>query len=202
MTVAYAPPLTGGYAPSSHLGLNELKEAILEGPAYGRTRAATRWHRIRWAYNVLREDLAGKLSLRTIRSFWCGQSAGHEPILTDTPPVEDLLCGTCEGRYAGWARERNWLFTPRDIARPKLCPGSQTMLVAEDPERWNRATCLVCGDQIKMRAFGGSHYYTGSWGAQRHEPGPALIDPCLFHAWRDLTRTTDGRVSCRCEVTS
>jgi len=140
MTVAYAPPMRGG------IDSGALREAIAEGPAYGRTRAATRWHRIRSGYHALYANAPDELVTRY--DFWCGQLAGRAPLLTDEPPADEPRCGTCEGRYAGWTRQQNWLFTPRDLTPPKLCPGSQRTWVKPDPawpDNGRRAICLHSG---------------------------------------------------------
>jgi hypothetical protein len=123
-------------------------------------------------------------------------------LLVDEPPTPDPLCGTCEGRYIGARTDERWLFQPERLMPPKRCPGSQTLFVREDQGRYNRATCLVCGEVVKMGARGGP--YSSHWDARVHEPGPGLIDGCPFHAWRELTLalTDTGQqvVACRCQT--
>lgn len=178
MTTTYEPPLTGS-SPDRRI----LREAIGEGPTYVRTWIAE------WAPDELRESYTA----------WCGQLifGGRDPWFTDTPPADEPLCGPCEGRAIGADPNRpEWLFLPRRLRRPKVCPGSQTRWYTETA--WNRGICLVCGDAVKLRGYGGA--YRWDFGAQRHSPGEQLVDPCQFHGWKQLTLRT-ATVVCRCEVT-
>jgi hypothetical protein len=192
VTVSYAPPLTG----SSTFGSErEVREVVDSGPAYIRTRTSTRWHRIRSCYHVLQE---WDDEIQTRWSYWCGQITGtyRQPITTDEPPTAEPRCGTCEGRFAGWVRDHGWLFTPRTLTPPKLCPGSQTRWV--ELHQGDRAgRCLVCHDVVAMRGFGGA--YRWDWGAQKHPPGEGLVPGCPFHGWKSL-RLHNGAVVCDCEV--
>lgn len=201
MSVTYEPPLTRSGA---RIGESLLREVIESGPAYVRTRGMGRWHRVRSGQRVLRE-WSGEL-VETYQT-WCGQIAGSNhrsgpALLTDEPPSDDPLCGTCEGRFIGARTEDRWLFQPRRLDPPKRCPGSHTMLVREDQGRYNRATCLVCGDVVKMGAHGGP--YATRWDARVHEPGPGLIAGCPWHAWRELTLARDENgeqvAACRCQT--
>ena len=165
-----------------------------------------RWHRIR--SGVLRlSEWDGELF--ESYTLWCGQHAGTKrskagtPIFTDDVPVGEPSCGTCEGRAIGADPERpDWLFQPERLAAPARCPGSSTVLVVEDQGHWRHATCLVCGDIVRMRGRGGP--YASRWDAENHPPGPGLIAGCPFHAWRELTlaRTEDGDpvAACRCQT--
>lgn len=196
MTVTYLPPMTyGGARPGDAL----LMEAVTEGPAYARSRAASRWHLVRSAVDRLRHD--GEI----VRSFhyWCGTFvSGLRAITTDQLPAADPVCGTCYGREAGYDPERpDLLFTPR-VGRPTKCPGSRTSWYRETTA-WNRGVCLACHEPVKLRAFGGP--YNSSWGVQNHRPGPGLVTGCPFHGWRELTLATAPHgdqpvVVCRCRI--
>lgn len=203
MTVTYQPPLTGGPA---HPGEALLREPINEGPAYLRGPRMGRWHRIRSAALWLHE-WSGELVEHYY--LWCGQHASSHPgksgvpIFTDDLPDGQPSCGTCEGRAIGADPDRpEWLFQPATTQVPPRCPGSSTLLVAEDQTTWRYATCLVCRDVVRMRASGGP--YASRWGAQTHPPGPGLVDPCPFHAWRELVlvknSTGDTAAACRCQT--
>lgn len=204
MTVTYLPPLSrSGARPGESL----LVEPITEGPAYLRGPRMGRWHRIRSA--VLRlSQYDGEL--HESYALWCGQHAGTgrsktggDPILTDNVPTGEPSCGTCEGRAIGADPERpDWLYSPENLQAPARCPGSSTLLVVEDQDHWRHATCLVCGDIVRMRARGGA--LNGHWDAENHQPGPGLIPGCPFHAWRELVRATtrdgDPVAACRCQT--
>ena len=192
MTVAYLPPVSRSHA---HVGDALTREAVLEGPPLARTRAASRWHLVRSAYDFL--DHHGEI--RRITSYWCGASAGRSPVFVEEAPPGEPICGTCWGRREGFNPDNpDLLFTPH-LNPPKLCPGSTTMWVTETA--WNRGICLVCDEPVKLRASGGP--YSSRYGAQRHAPGPRLIEGCEFHAWRELTlaRGPDDKptVACRCK---
>lgn len=191
MTVTYLPPVS-----TAPVDDRVVEEAISEGPAYARTRTMGRWHRIRSGRRWIAEWRPDEL--RESYDFWCGYATGSyaNPIFTETPPVGEPACGTCEGRARGADPDHTeWLFQPRGLTPPKVCPGSQTRAVIEDPTNFRRATCLFCGDDVKMRAFGGP--WTGDWGAQRHPPGPGLPPGCPLHGWRQLV-IRDGAPVCRC----
>jgi hypothetical protein len=204
VVVRYEPPLTGS---SAHHGESLLAEAVLEGPPYIRTRAAGRWHRVRssslriyeWDPDVIRQHW----------HYWCGPMVGTRsqsgpPLLTDQPPAGAPRCGTCEGRYAGATDhgDPDWLFTPRGLTPPRVCPAAKTMWVTEDPTNFRRGTCLACGERVKLGAYGS--WYASDWGVRSHAPGPGLIPGCEFHGWRELTiaRGLDGKpaVACRCQT--
>lgn len=195
MSVAYLPPMTsGGARPGDSL----LMEAVAAGPAYARSRAASRWHLVRSAIDRLWE-YDGEIH----RSFhyWCGTFvSGRRAITADTPPAGEPVCGTCYGRREGADPDRpDLLFSPR-IQPPKLCPGSRTRWYTETAA-WNRGVCLACGEPVKLRASGGP--YNPCWGAQNHAPGPGLVAGCEFHGWRELVLATshDGPVVvCRCRT--
>lgn len=194
MTVTYAPPLSGGV---TELGASLLMEAVTEGPAYVRSRAATRWHMVRSAidrYDSFRDEI------RRTWYHWCGTfSHGSRAITADEAPAGEPTCGTCYGRALGVNPDRpDLLYTPRTLDPPKRCPGSQTMWVNEKAHNWG--LCLVCGDAVKLRGFGTA--YGWCYGVQIHSPGPGLIEPCEFHAWKSLTLARrDGHptVACRCK---
>lgn len=207
MTVTYEPPLSRSGA---QVGESLLREVIWEGPAYARGPRSTRWHRIRSGQRRLHEDWrTGVVTIRDSYSTWCGRGMFQRDtdrsliLFADGPAAGEPSCGTCEGRAIGAARDRpEWLYSPMRLDRPLRCPGSHTMLVVEDQGRWNRATCLVCGDVVKMGAHGGP--YATRWDARVHEPGAGLVEGCPWHAWRELTVATDddgNQVAvCRCQT--
>lgn len=201
MAVTYLPPITRS---SAELGASLLMEAVESGPAYARSgRYSTRWHIVRSAVDRIAEWRNGEIE-RTF-TFWCGPVAhGFRTITTDEVPEGEPLCGTCYGRREGYDPDRpELLFTPVTHARPRVCPGSHSGFYA-DGDRYNRGTCLVCAEPVKLRACGGRWYGgANSWGPQLHGPGPGLIEPCEFHGWRELTKATDSNgqavVACRCK---
>lgn len=195
MTVTYLPPMSsGGAQPGDSL----LMEAVASGPAYARSRAASRWHLVRSAIDRICPWGDGEIT----RSFhyWCGTFvSGKKALTVDAPPPDEPVCGTCFGRREGADPERpDLLFSPR-VQPPRRCPGSQTRWVTETS--WNRGVCLACHEPVKLRAFGG--VYNTNWGAQNHPPGPGLVAGCEFHGWRALVLATshDGPVVvCRCRT--
>lgn len=209
MTVTYEPPLSRSGARS---GESLGREVITEGPAYARGPRSTRWHRIRSGQRVLHERWStGEAYIRESYSTWCGQSMFERPdgkyggsiLFADGPPDGEPACGTCEGRAIGADQDRpEWLFSPMRLEAPPKCPGSQTLFVVEDQGRYNRATCLVCRDVVKMGARGGP--YASRWDARVHPPGPGLIPGCPWHAWRELTKAVDEDgntvAACRCQT--
>lgn len=211
MTVAYEPPLTRS---RPNHGDSLEREVIAQGPPYLRGPRQGRWHRVRSAERVLHENHRnGLVGIRETYTLWCGpfqsqwdvDRAGETLLFADVVPAGEPSCGTCEGRAIGAGQTgepTSWLFSPRRLDQPKVCPGSRTMLVREDQAVYNRATCLVCGDVVAMRASGGP--YSPRWGAVTHQPGPELVDGCQWHAWRDLViaRGSDDVdvVACRCRT--
>lgn len=192
MTVAYAPPI-----PSWHVDERVETEVLREGPAYIRGPRSTRWHRVRSAELTLRSWEPDEI--RRHWTLWCGPGVHdrkYEPWLTDEPPAGEPRCGTCEGRWRGVQPDSEWLFTPY-AEPPKVCPGSQRREFASDDATPFAGRCLVCGDYVKMRAYGGA--YRGDWGPQRHVPGDGLIASCEVHGWKRLTRRGD-MVTCQCQV--
>lgn len=197
MTVAYAPPVTT-MRPDERV----IEEPVIEGPAYIRGRRSSRWHRVRSSYLSFREWRPDDLD--QVWHFWCGQAASTgnantgPTLLTDDPPADEPLCGTCEGRWLGVQADSRWLFTPYNVLdTPKVCPGSRGMEFMRETA-WNRADCLVCGDHVNLRASGGP--YRGTWGAQNHAPAAALIPGCLRHAWNQLVRCADDTIACACQT--
>ncbi|MFE4697250.1 hypothetical protein ACFRIC_09170 [Streptomyces sp. NPDC056738] len=135
---------------------------------------------------------------------WCGYGIGGSEragafLAADEPPAGEPVCGTCEGRAAGAGQDgsptgRLLLFSPRDVAPPKNCPASRSSMYQELPGgRVGR--CLACGDMQPLRAMGGP--YNPRYAIVQHPTGQALVDPCPFHRWRQLT-ARDGRVLCAC----
>lgn len=209
MTITYEPPLSRSGA---SVGESLRREVITEGKPYARGPRSTRWHRIRSGQRILDEHWStGELTIRESFTTWCGQAmfqrerskCGGPILFVDDVPTGEPACGTCEGRFIGADHDRpEWLFSPARLEPPARCPGSHTMLVVEDQGRWNRATCLVCGDVVKMGAHGGP--YASRFDARVHHPGPALIPGCPWHAWRELTKATDRDgntvVACLCQT--
>lgn len=186
MSVDYAPPVTG--APVDG---RTLYEPIMEGPAFARTRAMGRWHRVRSGYHALDE---WRDEIRTVWHLWCGPACGtgftNPPILTDDPDERDPICGTCQGRWEGWRNDRNLIFQPRLLTPPKDCPGSRD-IAADDMGRCG--LCWHCGQVIPWRVYG----WTGRPLLQRHDAGDTLIEPCLMHGWRQMRRV-NGVTVCKC----
>lgn len=185
MTVALVPPITG-----SAVSLDT--EPLTEGPRFVRTRAMSRWHRVR--SGVRYGDG------RTVYSLWCTGAVQGDFLSTDTPPAGDLVCGLCDGKAVGAGQEpdgpdgRTLVFQPRHIAPPKNCPASRSSLYEELPGgRVGR--CLACGDHQPLRAMGGP--YNPRYAIVQHPTGKGLVEPCPFHRWRQLV-ALDGRVRCAC----
>ena len=193
MSVAYLPPVSNSHA---NVGDSLLREAHTSGPAYARSRIATRWHMIRSAVSWI-PSWTDDADLRTTYYYWCGQFAfGDRAMIRDALPAKEPLCGTCYGRSRGAdPDDSDLLFSPRGLIPPKICPGTRTMWC--DETAWNRGNCLVCGEHVKIGASGGP--YNSHWGMRSHAPGPALINGCEFHGWKQLALTIDRRVACRCK---
>jgi len=177
-------------------------EALTDGPRFVRTRGMSRWHRPRSGTRYPQG--------RVVYGCWCGYGVGGSEragafLAADEPPAGEPVCGTCEGRAAGAGQDdsptgRLLLFSPRDIDPPKNCPASRSSLYEELPGgRVGR--CLACGDLQPLRAMGGP--YNSRYAIVQRLTGQALVPPCPFHRWRQLT-ASDGRVLCDCgrEITS
>ncbi|WP_311208766.1 MULTISPECIES: hypothetical protein [unclassified Aeromicrobium] len=171
-TVALLPPLTSG-------GGAWPGEPLTEARPYLRTRRMGRWHQPRSGYRIDRVD-------RTVVALWCGQHINdlEHAVACDTPPDGEPACGTCAGRRAGYAGDDGLIFQPWTIDRPDTCPGWRGLY--EALPRTRVARCLTCGALAPLRAVGGWH--TGDEVIARHETGEQLVDPCPFHAWRNLAR--------------
>lgn len=193
--VPYLPPTTRSAA---HEGESLLQEAVSEGPPYARGRLDGRWHLVRSAYDVLRE---WSDSIDRIVTYWCGRSTSRGVMTADAVPDSEPTCGTCYGRREGWLRNHGLLFTPYDQVPPKVCPASGWLDLAVSIEG-NYYRCLACGATVRGWWFGGA--YGGRSGLTRHSPGPDLVEPCQFHAWRDLVLATGPDdtpvVACRCRT--
>ena len=196
MTVALLPPAT-------YSAVSLDVEALATGPRFVRTRGMSRWHRPRSGVRFPERD-------RVVFGCWCGYGVGGSEragafLAADEPPAGEPVCGTCEGRAAGAGQDdsptgRLLLFTPRHIDPPTTCPASRSSLFEELPGgRVGR--CLACGDMQPLRAMGGP--YNPRYAIVQHPPGQALVEPCPFHRWRQLT-ARNGRVVCDCgrETTS
>lgn len=196
MTVTYLPPVNLGGGDIAWYGEKHLQEAIMAGPEYVRTSRSGRWHKVRAGKRWIATYDPDRL--RESYELWCGQHAGDYQglMFRDAVPDQEPLCGKCYGAALGAdPAVPDLIFLPRRLRRPKVCPGSQKRHYRQDPDHWNRGWCLVCGDHVKLRGFGGP--YAGDYGAQRHEPGPGLVKPCPFHGWTELTYPPDGP-RCRC----
>jgi hypothetical protein len=190
------------YLPPVNLGSSEwfrdrvAEEAIMEGPTFVRTSRGGRWHMIRAGKRWIMEGSDDRL--RETYELWCGMSAGDYQglMMRDVVPMGEPICGKCHGAALGADPDvPEFIFLPRGLRRPKVCPSSQTMWFRQDPEHWNRGWCLACGEYVKLRGFGG--WYNSQWGVQRHEPGPGLVGPCPLHGWKQMIYTETGS-GCRC----
>jgi hypothetical protein len=192
VTVALLPPVTS--VPGQFL---TDMEPLDEGPRFVRTRGMSRWHRPRSGVRFTDRD-------RTVYGCWCGYGVGGSEragafLAAEEPPAGEPVCGTCEGRAAGAGQDdsptgRLLVFTPRWIAPPATCPASRSSLFEELPGgRVGR--CLACGDMQPLRAMGGP--YNPRYAIVQHPTGQALVEPCPFHRWRQLT-ARGGHVLCDC----
>ncbi len=194
MTVALLPPVTG--TPGRFL---VGAEALLEGPRFVRTRAMTRWHRPRTGVRYGNG--------RVVYSFWCTGHVSGGFLSCDTPPAGDLVCGMCDGKAVGAGQEadgpagRELVFSPRWIDPPTTCPASRSSSLYEELPGGRAGRCLACQDVQPLRAMGGP--YNPRYAIVQHPTGQALVGPCPFHRWRQLT-VRNGRVVCACgrETTS
>lgn len=195
MVTTYLPPVNLGTL-SWSFGIEQLEEPIMEGPEYVRTSRGGRWHMVRSGKRWIAAHDPDRL--RETYTVWCGMWASDFQglMLRDVVPDGEPVCGKCYGAKLGANPEvPGFIFEPRGINPPKLCPFSQTMGFREDPERWNRGWCLACGDYTKLRGYG--HWSGSSWGLQRHPPGEGLVPPCPLHGWKQLTYD-DTHAFCRC----
>ena len=186
MPVNLIPPITG------YPGRIEAT-ALTEGPRFIRTPAMRYWHRPRSAF-LRHSDVV------TVFHMWCGQHVfSYKAVTTETAPAGQAVCATCDGRAVGAGQEegpagRTLALTPRHLAPPRYCPGSRTGMF-EELSGGRVGRCLVCGDHGPLRGMGGPYY--GHYGIVQHDPGPALVTPCPFHRWRQLS-ARDGRIYCPC----
>lgn len=182
MTTAYAKPIPTGYVDTAR------RTVITEGPAYVIGPRSTRWHRVRSVVAVERDG-----DRYESVSAWCGTSIPRNAVRWDAIE-DDPRCGTCEGRWEGWRRERRLVFDPTVPTRPKWCPGSRA-LSYEKTVTWvtgSGGLCRVCGAPVSLRSWG----YDESR-VVTHAPGPKLPDPCLLHGYLAL-RVTDEGAQCAC----
>lgn len=189
-TVALLPPAT-------YSAVSLDIEALIEGPRFIRTRGMSRWHRPRSGTRYPND--------RVVYGCWCGYGVGGSQragafLAADEPPAGEPVCGTCEGRAAGAGQDdsptgRLLLFTPRHIDPPMNCPASRSSVLFEELPGGRVGRCLACGDMQPLRAMGGP--YNPRYAIVQHPTGQALVEPCPFHRWRQLT-AHDGRVVCDC----
>lgn len=181
-------------------------EALRRGPAFVRStrlgpHGATYWHRPRSG----RRYPGGHVCW----SAWCGQAVSSRYcVTTSRPPRRAPVCATCDGRAAGAGQIPATTvyptkFSPRyTLDPPALCPGGRPGHNAENlyapiAGTWRVGTCLVCGQVEALRASGGP--YRGYVALARHAPGPALVQPCEFHAWLRMV-ARDGVAVCACST--
>lgn len=185
MTVNLFPPVT------SHPGHVD-GEPLTEGPRFVRTGAMTRWHRVRSGIRYT--------TGRTVYNLWCNGYVAGDFLARDEPLPGEPVCGMCDGKAVGSGQEtdgppgRDLLFQPRHIKPPRNCPASRRGLFEELPGG-RVGKCLACGDLQPLRAMGGP--YNGHYSIVQHPPGSALVPPCAFHRWSQLT-AVDGHVRCAC----
>ncbi|MEU6979649.1 hypothetical protein [Streptomyces sp. NPDC046371] len=189
-TVDLLPPTTG-----SAVSLDV--EPLTVGPRFLRTTGMSRWHRPRSG--------ARYPNGRDCYTAWCGYGIGGSDragtlLTAEDVPAGQLVCATCEGRAIGAGQEeqppgaRRLVFGPRELRPPVNCPGSRRALLVPLPGG-TTARCLVCGDTHPVRAMGGP--YNPRIAIIQHPPGPALVEPCPFHRWRQPA-TDGGAVVCGC----
>ncbi|MFF7171571.1 hypothetical protein [Streptomyces pseudovenezuelae] len=184
MAVRLLPPVTGIRDRSD-------AHALEEAPPLVRTRAMSRWHRPRSGY---REGVG-----RVVLNLWCGPYVSGDYLTRTIPVTGERICGTCEGRAAGAGQipqpeGRELVFNPRELHRPRYCPGSRTVLYQEQPGgRVGR--CLVCSTYEPVRAMGGP--YDPRFAITQHPPGPGLVSPCPWHRWKQLV-AHDAHAVCAC----
>ncbi|MFG2307631.1 hypothetical protein ACGFS9_02910 [Streptomyces sp. NPDC048566] len=182
--------------PTTYSAVSLDVEALAEGPRFVRTRGMSRWHRPRSGTRFPEG--------RVLFSCWCGYGVGGSEragayLGAEEPPAGEPVCGTCEGRAAGAGQDdsptgRLLLFSPRNAAPPATCPASRSDAYEALPGgRVGR--CLACGDMQPLRAMGGP--YNPRYAIVQHPTGRALVQPCPFHRWRQLT-VREGRVLCTC----
>lgn len=206
MTIQLEPPYTRG----GMFGI-ENHEPVLEGPLLVRTRGMSRWHRVK--SGVRFTDQAGRICWH----LWCGQAASSTATIgRDTLPTDGLpICGPCEGKalgagYNGTAAivngEALLLFEPESqtkYRRPAVCPGARmtNYLPAQVDSDGSIGRCAACGlhTATTWRRRGRGYSYNGWETLKDHAPGPALVEPCPFHAWDELALHNDQAV-CACTL--
>lgn len=172
------------------------------GMRYVRGGGMSRWHRVRSSYTYRTEE-------RTVYHLWCGQHASHDPgrnqLLLTVDEIGDGLpaCGPCVGKALGAGQDEvpaglpTMRFDPRWLTPPSQCPGGQSDMHVELSQ--SVARCLVCGELTPLRGYGGSPYYAcAGVGPTKHTPGPDLVEPCPWHAWRHLRLIGPEKVGCGC----
>jgi len=190
MTVPLLPPI----GRSNGFGMAEATP-LAEGPAFvlGRpsTRYEARWHRVRSGVTSRRYNGTEY----TLWLLWCGPHRDAANVVgSDVLPTGDPLCGTCEGRYSGHARDGGLVFDPDELKTPKTCP--YTTLYVPVTDGFNVGRCLACNRIAPLRAAGGP--YNPREIITRHPP-LQLVPGCAFHGWRQLVRHDDTAM-CRCQA--
>lgn len=194
MTVALLPPVTS--CPGAYL---VGAEPLVEGPRFVRTRAMSRWHRVRSGVRYA----TGRL----VYNLWCNGFVQGDFLSRDTAADGEPVCGMCDGKAVGAGQEtdgpagRTLLFSPRHLEPPANCPGSRSDRLYEELPGGRAGRCLACSDTHPLRAMGGP--YNPRYAIVQHPTGHALVAPCPFHRWRQLT-ARNGLVVCTCgrELTS
>lgn len=167
----------------SHSTIRETSHPLDTAPDFVSSGGATRWHRAR-SGSVFPDG-------RTAYNYWCG-SGTPAGIGSETVPDDDLLCGTCEGRWE--AQQNNRLvFTPRKALPPTRCPASRRAWF--QPNVRNPFPCPACGASVKVTC----RWYSGP-SIQTHPTGPSLVSPCPYHGWNRMWMDRQGKVVCACTI--
>jgi hypothetical protein len=208
--VALIPPAESGYFSSQQ----RQADVVMEGPVFARTRASSRWHRVRsgMRHHALIHEGRELLPDRIAWHLWCssGSVSSDRGLTLDVLPDDGVpVCGPCEGKATGAGypsgaiavqMANGLIFQPRSVKVPRVCPGSgrggESLWVRLPGGDHRVGTCLVCLTVVPIRSGGGA--YQGYTGPASHPPGADLIPRCPLHQWRSLT-VVGGVAMCRCD---